>query len=161
VSDNQVRNSRAVKAAASVTATAGLVGGLLFLANDAGARSVPRSARSTGLAQLAPTAAPASALQLLPSGATDAQALITGARIADEGTTAAQAVTANAAGPTSVVGVVCPTLLANRALVVSNFAALASQFPAQVPALASQRSAALASISQDLNAFNCAAPSRG
>lgn len=158
--DNEVGRPRRVKLVASVTATLGLLSGaLLFAEHDASARTLPRAAALVTPALALPTAAPATAQQLLPADASSAQVLALGAQIAAQGVAGVQAVTAGQTVTPLISSIVCPVLLADRAQVVTSFAALIAQFPAQTAALIVQRNAALAIIDAQLAIFGCPVPS--
>lgn len=158
MNDNEVRRPRRLRLVASLTATLGLLSGvLLFAEHDASARTVPSLASLLGTqaALTAPQAAIATPQQLLPATATDAQALVFGQQTANQAVAAVQALQVDPAAD----GVICAALLAQRAAVVQNFAILIAQFPALSAQLIVQRTAALAVIDAQLAAFGCPVPS--
>lgn len=164
MSNNEIRRSKRVKLVASVTAAFGLLSSALLLAeHDAGARTLTRSPAVSSplvapVAPLLPTA-PVATPQLLPADASGAQALALGSQIASQGVAAARAVVANQTVSPQTASIICPVLLADRAQVVTSFAALILQFPGNAPQLIVQRTATLATIDQLLLLFGCPVPS--
>lgn len=161
MNDNEVKPSRRLKFAASLTAALSLLSGVLLLAeHDASARSAPSVASALAAAQaaqgtvLAPQAAVATPQQLLPDTASQAQVLALGQQTANQSIAAVQA-----AEITPVDPLICAILLAQRAAVVQSFGLLIAQFPAFAPALVVQRNAALAVIDAELARFGCPIPS--
>jgi hypothetical protein len=159
VNNNEVNRPKRLKVVAAVTATLGLLSGvLLFAEHDASARTIPTAASllARQAAGVTPQAAPATAQQLLPDTATQAQVLAMGQQIAGQSTAAVQALQLT---PSPVTSVICAALLAQRAAVVQNFNILIAQFPAFTAALVTQENAALAVIDFALRTFGCPVPS--
>ena len=136
---------------ASVSATLGLLSGLLLMAeHGASPRLAPRTAAAViSPAQITPTApAPVAVAQPLPSGLTEAQAMAFAQQFSLSSIAAAGA------------GVIfCADLLAQRAATVSTYAALIAAFPDQTAAFIVFRTAALKVIDSQLLAFGCPVPS--
>lgn len=158
---NEVKPSRRLKLAASVTAALSLLSGVLLLAeHDASARSVPSVASALAAAQAAqttvavPQAMAATPQQLLPDTATQAQVLALGQQTANQSLAAVQA-----AEVTPVDPLICAILLAQRAAVVQSYNLLIAQFPQFAPAIIVERNAALAVIDAQLARFGCPVPS--
>ena len=156
MNENEVNRPRRLKVLAAVTATLGLLSGvLLFAEHDASARTVPSAASllARQVAGVTPAvAAPATAQQLLPDNATPAQALAMGQQIANQSTAAVQALQTV---PNPVASVICAALLAQRAAVVQNFNILIAAFPAFTATFVAQENASLAVIDFTLRQFGC------
>ena len=154
MNNNEVNRPKRLKVVAALTATLGLLSGvLLFAEHDASARTVPSVASrlTRQAAGVTPQAAPATAQQLLPDTATQAQVLAMGQQIADQSAVALQAIVT----PPTVQSVICAALLAQRAAVITNFNLLIAQFPAFAPALQTQENAAVAAIDFVRAQFGC------
>jgi hypothetical protein len=158
MNDNEVGRSKRIKAVASVSAAIGLLsGGLLFAEHDASARTVPRQRPSNVVFNptFFPTAPPAP--QLVAPNASDADVLAAGQNLVNGSTAGIQPVTAGQTLAPTTQSAVCPTLLANQALVSSNFSQLRAGFPNLTGALATQQGTAVGAIRADQTQFGCLA----
>jgi len=158
MNDNEVGRSKRTKAVATVSAALGLLSGaLLFAEHDASARTVPRARPSAVVFDptVLPTAPPAQ--QLVAPNASDADVLAAGQNLVNGSTAGIQPVTAGQSLAPTNQSTVCPTLLANQALVSSNFNQLEAGFPNLRGQLATQRGTAVGAIRADQQQFACLA----